>query len=298
MAAEIPFFSIVTGDMRAISPTVPTGPGGAIGLAGSVIDPVLGPVSTAIMDNAETWEDTFGASWFRTAMHEVGHLLGLGHTYELPPGTIMGSFSEPGYTPEPYFPGDNDIVHAQHLHRPEGRDIDLYRFQLATSGLFSAETFAERRRDVSFLDTVLTLYREDDSGNRVLLSRNDDYYSDDSYVEMLLEPGTYYVGISAAGNDKYDPIREDSGLEGRTEGAYDLRLTFRPEVSRSIVDTTGTALDGDADGVPGGVYNIWFDVQSPQRTLIVDKSAAAGGSGSLAAPFRTITQALAGRQAR
>ena len=290
--SRVTFFSIATGDLRAISPTISTGPGGVIGLAGAVLDPELGAIPTAIMDNAESWDDSFGADWFETAMHEIGHLLGLGHSYDLPPGTIMGNYQVPGYEPEPFFPGDHDIVHAQHLYRPEVRDIDLYRFELDASGLFTAETFAERQREVSLLDTVITLYREDDAGNRELLASNDNYYSNDSFVQMLLPGGTYYVGVSSTGNDNYNPEIEGTGLGGRTEGDYELRFGFRPDVANSIVDATGVPIDGNSDGLPGGVNNFWFRAQTPEKTLVVDKSAAARGTGSLTNPYNNIEVAL------
>ena len=79
--------TIATGDMRALDPTVQGGPGGVAGLAGG------GLAGTAIMDAGENWGDSeYGAGWFTTAMHEIGHLLGLGHTYDLPNLTIMGGF--------------------------------------------------------------------------------------------------------------------------------------------------------------------------------------------------------------
>ena len=294
--------TVATGDVRAINPAAQTGPGGIFGLTGPALDPATGLlVPTAIMDAAEAWDDGFGRtddvnkiSWFETAMHEIGHLLGLGHTNELAPPTIMNEnfdliFDNPV---EGAFPGNHDIAHGQHLFRPESKDIDLYRFTVTSTGLFSAETIAERMTDSSLLDSVLNLYRRNADGTSQLIARNDDYFSEDAFIRMQLEPGTYFVGISASGNNDYDPSIEDSGLGGVTQGPYELRLNFRPEVTRTILDSTGTAFDGDADGNPGGIYNFWFRAQSPENTIVVDKSGP-NGTGSLASPMNNIARALA-----
>jgi hypothetical protein len=65
---------------------------------------------------------------------------------------------------ESIFPNDNDVLHGQLLHRPDSNDIDLYRFTVDLSpgktGVFTAESFAERQADSSLLDSTLRLYRE------------------------------------------------------------------------------------------------------------------------------------------
>ena len=249
--------TIVTGDLRALDPTVDTGPGGVAGMAGG---------SLAIMDNAEVWDDRFGGNWFTVAFHEIGHTLGLGHTYELPPLTIMGNESDLSQNQgaEPVFPGDQDIVHGRHLYRPEGNDIDLFSFTVEQQGVFTAETFAERLKNSSTLDTAISLYK--DVGNRYeLIARNDDYFSEDSFIEMQLTPGRYAVGVSSSGNREFDPTVEDTGLFGTSDGPYHLRVDFRPLEAAVIVDATGTALDGDGDGVPGGTYNFWLRTQTPAK---------------------------------
>ena len=69
------------------------------------------------------------------------------------------------------------------------------------------------------------------------------------------------------------------------------------------------ALDGDADGVPGGVHNFWFRAVAPHvtgaspastkaRTFFVDRQAAPGGNGSLTTPFNEIDLAIAAVNAR
>lgn len=288
--------TIATGDLRALDPQATTGPGGVLGIASG------GLTGTAVMDVQDfsnPGDDVFGGAWFTTAMHEIGHLLGMGYTDELPPPTILNSTPDlafPENTVEPVFPGDADILHGKYLFRPDGKDIDLYRFEVQGSGRLSVETFAERLPATSLLDTVITLYRQGSNGQRELIARNDDYYSDDSYLELDLSPGTYWVGVSAAGNDKYDPVIEDTGLGGRSEGNYQLELHLRPNADRSLLDSTSVELDGDGDGVPGGVFNYWFRAQDAAHTLVVDKSATTEGTGSIGFPFQLISTGLLAAQ--
>lgn len=296
------------------------GPSGTLGQAGG---------SLLTMDAAESWQNEFGAnddptkfSFFVVGMHEVGHLLGLGHASELPPGTLMGGLygndtlgGEPSFIngtmprnlTEPVFPGPHDTVHAQYLHRPDSRDIDMYRFEVAAgnAGEFTAEVVAERLADSSLLDSVLTLYREMPDGTREVVAVNDDYFSEDSYMKLNLQPGTYYLGVTASGNSGFDPEIEDSGLGGTSEGDYKVRVAFRPLEAASITDASGTPIDGDADGTAGGVMNFWFNAAAPSgqetnqsRTLFVDKTALpqAGPLGTLANPFNSIDTAFAAAQ--
>jgi len=301
---------VATGDLRALNPAVPTGQGGVLGLSG--LNPVTGQ-PTVVLDSAENWYEAFGASddplrpdsWFEIAMREIGRTLGLGDTSDLPPGTVAGSdpalaFGNTGI-PEPVYPGDHDTVHGRHLYRNEGKDIDLYRFDVAQTGVLSAEMLAQRLSDASLLDAVISVYREAD-GRRELIGRNDDYFSNDSFLELAVTPGVYYIGVSAAGNVDYNPAIADSGFGGVSEGRYDLRLTFRPSAGSSLIDVDNffnssaaagsreTALDGNGNGEPGGVFNFWFRVSA--TPIIVDKTAAAGGFGTLSSPYNNIGVAL------
>ncbi len=246
-------------------------------------------------------------SYFIEAMKQIGVLLGMveqpAGVPEFPPLTIMQEYppleAAPGAPPgtpeysltqqppevdiffgtpgvetvvEPVFPGDHDIVHGQHLHRPEGRDIDLYKFNLDQPGLLTLETFAERLNNSSLLDSVLTLYKfQPQTESYEIYSRNDDYFSEDSYIELFVEEGDYMVAVSSTGNIDFDPTIEDTGFGGTTEGKYDLRISFRPQVKPedTIMETTGIAFDGDGDGVPQGVYNFWSRTEGDTRSLFL-----------------------------
>ena len=158
---------------------------------------------------------------------------------------------------------------------------------------------SDQQRDTSLLDSVITVYDQ----NKRLIARNDNYFSQDSFLELQLEAGTYYVAVTSKGNTNFDPNVEDSGMGGTTEGEYQLRMNFTPRPSQvqGIVDTSSTLFDGDADGRPGGVFDFWFRTQQDQgpavHNIFVDKAAniaqGTGSLGSITNPYTEIDQALA-----
>ncbi|QDS92516.1 hypothetical protein FF011L_12630 [Roseimaritima multifibrata] len=126
-------------------------------------------------------------------------------------------------------------------------------------------------------------------GDVVELSRNDDYFSEDSLIRADLGSGVYYIGVAASGNDHYDPTISGSGFGGSSQGKYDLQLVFEAQVDevdvlrdldsdRDLVP--GVRIDGDGDGTPGGAFNYWFQSRPLQRQLefTVDGSGIANGS--------------------
>jgi hypothetical protein len=261
-----------------------------------------------ILSNLRQWNDEFGANLFREVMIGMGYMLGLARANDLPGSNLM-AYQTGGLT-ETIFPGIADIIHGQYIHRPDSNDIDLYRFVVQLDdqdadeprkGLFTAETFAERLPNSSLLNTVLSLYREvevrDADGNvtgyaRELIARNDDYFSSDSYISMELGSGTYYVAVTSTGNTDFDPVIEDTGFGGTTQGVYDLRFSFRAQVDENDAisdmdrineDRPGSRLDGDLDGTPGGLYNFWFQTRPLEREVKIT------GDGGLFVDGQTLT---------
>ncbi|MFN7733663.1 MAG: tandem-95 repeat protein [Pirellula sp.] len=303
---------VVVGDMAPNNGI--SGPGDVIGIAGGEL---------AIMDGAEAWDNTFGLgsnlpgtqNFFITAMHEIGHLLGYSHTYDLPNGTIMGSDGRLSIgTPpaEQVFPGDADVVHGQHMYRPDNRDVDLYRFVVPPhiTGHLRAETIAERLNDSSNADTYLTLLRRESDGTLTTVAANDNYFSQDSFIDVTLNPGEYFISVTGSGNQDNNPLTGDTGSGATSQGRYELRVDFKSTTASSIVEekagstAKGSALDGDGDGIAGGNFDFWFRAASPvgtpglpagsPRTIVVDKAfTGVTRDGSLARPFNRISEATA-----
>ena len=299
--------TIAVGDTRAVVPfpdlpgsVTPgvielNGPGFTTFEAGNLLTNNQLATVLDIQDFSDSTRNEFGGPFMRAAMQAIGRLIGLGNADELASLTIQsdGSVFVPGVGTEIILPGDGDIVHGQYLYRPDSKDIDLYQFSVPAAGRITIEAFAERMSQASLLDTTLRLYQQNTAGGWEEIAFNDDYFSSDSMIELELQKGNYIIGVSASGNKDYDPTIADSGIGGRSEGRYQLRMDFTPPATGILRDSTGTAFDGDADGAPGGASNFWFRPSGPSNTKFVDKAAATTGNGTIATPYKFIKDALA-----
>ena len=255
---DFPVISFFVSDLALLGGE--SGPGGVAGLGGG---------TSACLDLADFGNTTnceYGSGFYSVAMHEIMHCLAQGHTYDLDGSTIMGASTKEFYTgsEESVFPAPADVVHLQYMFRNDSLDVDMYAFTLQQSGTLELETIARRLEMGSALDTVLNLYDE----NGTLIATNDNYFGLDSLIEVSLKPGKYYVGVSSAGNEDYDPVNIKTGMNGTTEGEYQLKLSFTPAQKASTL----LNFDGDMDGKVGGDFNFWFDVQKDENILYVDKT--------------------------
>ncbi|HEV3344091.1 MAG TPA: hypothetical protein VG125_27195, partial [Pirellulales bacterium] len=73
--------------------------------------------------------------------------------------------------------------------------------------------------------------------SRQVIARNDDYFGRDSFINTSLNPGIYYVAVTASGNDQFNPEVANSGWGGQTFGGYQLRLTVQPQATTPLTDS-------------------------------------------------------------
>jgi hypothetical protein len=267
------------GSLQALDPTIGPNSGVAgLGGPGGVV------LNNTLFNQANRF---YGDGFTGVMFHEIGHALGLGHSYDQL--SVMGQ----GVANDVLL-GDVDVIHLQRIVPPNSTDIDMYRFTLDQAGRFTAETcLPSDSRTPSQLNSVLTLYRQLAGGDVEMVARNDQYFGADAFMDLNLTPGTYFIGVSSAGNTNYDPRVPDSGFGGTTNGAYELKLGFKADRNDLMRDSDGTVIDGDSDGTPGGVYSFWFQASDPANTIYVDKATtAATRTGALATPYDTISAAF------
>ncbi len=269
-------------------------------------------------DFDQSTDDFTGGEFFRGVFLGVGQLLGYGYADHLPQPITQSTQSVldpimptqnqiPATTDsllqpnESLFPAPADIINGQYLYKPESNDIDLYKFTLANAGTINISTIAERLASSSTLDTMLRLYKIE-GGVPIEIAANDNYFSNDSMIEVKVQAGEYVVGVSASGNDNYDPIIPGTGIGGVTQGDYEVSMTFTPTTSAADAISDGSqVLDGDADGKAGGLFQYWFEPNDSNTTVFVDNAATGAGTGtagSITNPFKTLNAAFQSVESR
>ena len=103
------------------------------------------------------------------------------------------------------------------------RDVDLYRVTLAAGQRITIDVRARALPAPSPLDSALRLFTV---AGRQLVANDDALGIRDSFITFTATTaGTYYVGVSGAGNTAYNPRRGGSGRAGST-GRYEISLRF------------------------------------------------------------------------
>ncbi len=114
--------------------------------------------------------------------------------------------------------------------------VSLYQFSVPQGSFWLVGLGVDAQRDGSPLASSLALF--DDQGNPIAtdtIGRND--YPNDPYLYAGLTGGTYYVGVSGAGNlpgqGGYNPADGDPGSVGQNQpgGPFTLQLIAEPETT-------------------------------------------------------------------
>ena len=145
-------------------------------------------------------------------------------------------------------------------------DVNLYRFELAEGEGIEIGASA----DNSELDSYLRLFDAD--GNELAFNDNgtdSNITLGNSAIAIAPQPGTYFVGVSSAGNYDYDAINGDTNLNfspntGISTGSYNLELEIVEIVEDSDPDNTiAEAIDSGVNpAVATQVLSGAIDVQS------------------------------------
>ena len=249
--------TIATGDLSAVG-----------GVSGDGV-PALTEVTAegageAVMDGSVDWgTNAYGGTYFTSAFTQIGYLLGYGYDDETPQLTNTAQDPTTILTPpENILPSPQDVAFGQYMYRTDSSAIDLYRFELPTSGTLNLETLAQQLQNSSTLSTYLELF----NSQHQVIARNGEYFGTDSYISMAnLPAGTYYVGVSASGNENYNPLVPLSGTGGTSQGPYELRISFAPSpaapaslASASVANDNNIWLDSAAN-VPAGPATVLGD---------------------------------------
>ncbi len=163
-------------------------------------------------------------------------------------GGNSGAYSEPNDTILLANPIERDVsspgvVSGEIGDNPElsllANDVDLFEVELKAGDTIFANIDAQQIG--SSLDAVLTLF--DANGNELEQNEDNSFFVGEELVTELDpflqftvdQDGTYYVGVTGAGNLDYDPNVADSGV-GNSSGSY--RLDLRIEEEQSSLFTT------------------------------------------------------------
>jgi hypothetical protein len=163
-------------------------------------------------------------------------------------------------------------------------DVDMFKF---TAKAGQRIGFDVDRTTGSTLDSYIRLFNA--AGTQILTNNNgfapgEPINTAESYFEWTFPTaGTYYLGVSALPNTKYDPVAGSGDVAGSSGGGYKLTLTDRTasdwddQLSEGVAATVGgpvitgaIAPSGDVDvykfTVTAG-QKVGFDIDRPSGSL-------------------------------
>lgn len=145
-----------------------------------------------------------------------------------PNGTISGAIIGPALTGSP-LDAIEGVLGSDGTVSVGNRDVDIYRFTVVTGGEVAIEVAPSAANPGADFNSYLRLFR----ANGTQLAADDNGGAGDwSLIKRQLTPGTYYVGVSGAGNTSYNPATGGGTAPGKTG-------RFRVGFSLKNVDPNG-----------------------------------------------------------
>ncbi len=147
-------------------------------------------------------------------------------------------------------------------------DVDMFSFEVTSAGIVILETSPwNASRDPA--DTVLRLF--DHLGNQLAVDDNT-AGNGFSHLEAAIPVGQYYVGVSGAGNDIYDPNVSGSG-QSADRGYYRLAFSWANDDLNGFLDTAVQVSFNQGqtqfDGLIGADYGTYVGTQDVDLFRIV-----------------------------
>lgn len=177
-------------------------------------------------------------------------------------------------------------------------DVDLYRFELASRGTLTI-SLTNTAGGTAF-DSLLRLFNA--AGGQIAM--NDDVDAGNLYSRIatgVLEPGVYYVGVSASGNDAYDAASGAGAVEGLGQGDYQIIVSLsNPDpngvatgaVVTDKLPTFRAGRIGSDLGVPVGAADVdFFLVTAPDNGVLrIDVDSTPFGLDAVDAVLRVFDE--------
>ena len=155
----------------------------------------------------------------------------LGGTTGDPNGTIQGALLGPILDGEPVNPVIGSIGTDGGTVSVGNTDVDIIQFEVLSPGTVTLEVASKTDAPDDF-DSILRLFNQ--SGNQLAFS-DDDGVGTFSKIDVFLNPGVYYAGVSGYDNSAYNPNRAGSGVAG-AEGNYELRFNLESPDPNGLIN--------------------------------------------------------------
>ncbi len=128
-------------------------------------------------------------------------------------------------------PNDGSLVNVGDL------DVDIVKINSATAGILEIDALSS---ETDAVNLVSTIFAQDGK----ILARNNDENNNNSLLQFEIEANTnYFVAISDAGNNNFDPFLLGSGSAGDT-GEYKLNVSLRNTSDFVKLSDNGLNFDG------------------------------------------------------